>query len=104
MTPATVPCDNDVTLTVTRAMQHLCPFVDEIDYGTITIQWTVNGFTLELHSLAAYLDAFTESHLTHENITDRIRHDLSTIPGINNVTVETTWVTAGFTVKVGGGS
>lgn len=104
MTPETVPCDNDVTVTVTRPLQHLCPFKDETDNGTITIHWAADGASFELHSLAAYLDAFATSQMSHESITDRIRHDLSSTPGVTCVSVRTNWPTAGFTVQVGVGS
>lgn len=103
MTPTTVDCDNNVTVTAEGALYHRCPFVDERDFGAVTITWRPDGQTLELHTLRAYLDTFTNTRMSHESITDRITHDLAVIPGITAVQVNTTWHTAGFTVTVRGG-
>jgi len=95
----TVPCDGDVTMTATGDLTHLCPHVDEIDNGAIHIEWRVAGQTYELHSLAEYLRGFKDSRISHEEITDRIRHDLSTVNGIELISVVTTWDTAGLEVS-----
>jgi NADPH-dependent 7-cyano-7-deazaguanine reductase QueF len=94
-----VDCAADVTMTVTAPVRHLCPFVNEVDEGFITITWRVDGATLELHSLADYLREFKDSELSHEAFTDRVSHDLSLIAGVDLVTVQTTWTTAGMEVK-----
>ena len=88
----------DVTLTAIAPLVHRCPFVDEVDNGTVTISWRVDGQTFELHSLRAYLDRFRDAEISHEAITDRIRHDLATTLGLADVTVTTTWDTAGMEV------
>lgn len=98
MTRLTVPNTNDVTMTVTAPLKHLCPFVDEIDDGTIEITWAVDGATFELHALADYLRGFKDSRLSHEEITDAIRHDLSCVPGVQLVSAVSTWTTAGMEV------
>lgn len=95
----TVEDSSDVTVSVKADLQHLCPHVEEIDFGTVTITWRVNGQTYEMHSLAEYLRGFKDSRLSHEQITDCIRHDLSTVDGIELVSVETTWDTAGMEVR-----
>lgn len=95
----TVHADGDVTVTVRGGLLHLCPFRDETDVGGVEIVWRVDGMTLELHSLTDYLDAFANSRMSHEEITDRIRHDLSTIDGIKLVSVVTDWNTAGLEVS-----
>lgn len=95
----TVPCSGDVTMTVTSPMTHLCPHVEEVDYGHITITWRVTGQTFELHTLAEYLRGFKKSRISHEEITDRIRRDLSVHDGIELVSVETTWDTARMEVR-----
>jgi hypothetical protein len=56
-----------------------------------------------LHSLRTYLDTWTEASVSHEAITDRIRHDLAATPGITSVLVSTEWATASFAVHVQGG-
>lgn len=94
----TAPSTADVTLSATAPLVHRCPFVDEVDNGTVTISWRVDGQTLELHSLRVYLNGFRDSEISHETVTDRIRHDLATIPGVADVTVSTTWDTAGMEV------
>lgn len=95
----TVEDASDVTLTVTGDLRHLCPHVDEVDYGTVMIAWRAQGETFELHSLAEYLRGFKGARISHEQITDRIRHDLSAFPGVELVSVETNWQTAGLGVK-----
>lgn len=97
MSSLTVPCDNNVAVSATGELVHRCPFVDEVDNGTITITWLPDGETFELHALAEYLRGFENSRLSHEEITDRIAFDLI-VPGIVGVTVTTSWTTAGFTV------
>ena len=95
----TVPCDADVTMTAAGDLMHLCPFVDEVDRGRITITWQTFGQTFELHALADYLRGFKDSAISHEQITDRIRHDLATVDGLALVSVGTTWETAGMEVR-----
>lgn len=98
-TPTTVPSDADVTMTTRGALTHQCPHFPETDQGHITITWRVLSKTLELHSLAEYLREFKDATISHEQITDRIRHDLATLPGIDLISVVTTWDTAGMEVS-----
>ena len=95
----TMPESSAVTMTVAGSLVHMCPVVDEVDLGTVEIIWRTNGETYELHSLAEYLRGWQDSRLSHEQITDRIRHDLSLAPQIELVSVETTWLTAGLEVS-----
>ena len=100
--PTAVPVDSAVTVTVTASMTHLCPFVDEVDHGTITITWqpdTEGGHTIELHSLRAYLDGFAEDRIAHEDLTRRVADDLDTLPGLTVTAVESGWLTAGMGVR-----
>lgn len=97
--PTVVPIEANATLTVTAPIQHLCPFVQEIDNGTIAITWDAQGWTLELHSLRAYLNIFHNLEISHEELTDEIRAELGSHHGIENVTVKTTWRTAGMEVR-----
>ena len=99
MNDLTVQCQSDVTMSTTAPVEHLCPFVDEVDYGTVTIVWFANGSTFELHALRTYLDGFKDSRLSHEELTDRVRHDLSVLPGVELIRVESTWETAGMEVR-----
>lgn len=88
-----------VTMTVTAPLRHLCPFVEEVDNGQVTITWSTAGKTLELHALAGYLQGFAAMEVSHEALTDELRHDLEGVPGIYAVDVTTTWETAGMGVK-----
>jgi uncharacterized PurR-regulated membrane protein YhhQ (DUF165 family) len=99
MNPETVPIEATAHLTTTATIQHMCPFVHEVDNGTITIAWHADGWTLELHSLRAYLDTFSDREISHEELTEEIRAELSTSHGINEVTVNTKWRTAGMEVR-----
>jgi len=94
----TIPCTSDVTVTATSPITHLCPHVDEVDEGTVTIEWAIDGNTIELHSLRTYLDRFRSSRISHEEVTDLLRHELSTLPGVRLVSVTSAWTTAGMEV------
>lgn len=97
---ATVPDASDVTVTVRTSLQHTCPYVDEVDRGHVTITWRVDGETFELHALAGYLQGFKDARLSHEEITERIRFDLTCATElIELVSVETVWETAGMEVR-----
>ena len=94
----TVPIEASVRLTTTAGIQHLCPFVNEVDNGSITIGWTADGWTLELHALRTYLNTFHDREISHEELTAEIRAELSTHHGVRDVTVTSTWRTAGMEV------
>lgn len=93
-----VPSTAEVRMTVTAEVQHLCPFVNEVDNGTVTVTWRTNGATFELHSLREYLNGFKNSEISHEMLTDLIRHDLAVTQGVEVLAVESTWDTAGMEV------
>lgn len=95
----TVADSSDVIVTASGDIRHRCPHVNENDFGRVTITWRVNGFTYELHDLAEYLRGFKDAEISHEQITDRIRHDLSMVREIELLSVETTWRTAGMEVR-----
>lgn len=99
MSVLTVDDSSDVTITATGALRHRCPYRNEIDRGHVTITWRVDGKSYELHSLAEYLSGFADVEVSHEQITDHISHDLSVIAGIELLSVETTWTTAGMEVR-----
>ena len=98
MIPRTVPIDSVVQMSATADIQHLCPFVNEVDNGTVTITWKAAGWTFELHSLRDYLNSHKDREISHEDLTAEIRAELGSHHGINNVTVETKWRTAGMEV------
>lgn len=95
----TVQENADVTVTAVGNLRHRCPHRNEIDRGRVAITWRVSGQSYELHSLAEYLRSFADAELSHEQITDRISHDLSVTDGIELVSVESTWDTAGLEVR-----
>jgi NADPH-dependent 7-cyano-7-deazaguanine reductase QueF len=99
--PQVVPCDGTTRVTITGALVHLCPHVDETDDGAVTIAWTTAGATLELHSLAAHLATYAGQRISHENLT-AILTDALTLPGIADVTVTARFATAGLEVEVFG--
>jgi NADPH-dependent 7-cyano-7-deazaguanine reductase QueF len=94
-----VPTDSPVTLATKASIQHLCPFVHEVDNGNITVTWDTDGWTFELHSLRAYLRSFTDREISHEDLTEEVRAELSSHHGISAVTVTTEWRTAGMEVR-----
>jgi NADPH-dependent 7-cyano-7-deazaguanine reductase QueF len=100
MMPTPIEIDERVHMQVKGQLNHLCPFVDETDNGLVTISWVTGGATLELHSLAAYLRTFDAVKISHEALTEQVRGDLSSIPGIDDVRVTASWHTAGLDVLV----
>lgn len=100
MIPDTVEDSSHVTVKVSGYLTHLCPHVDEVDQGRVDIEWRVEGRTFELHSLAEYLRGFSNSVISHEGITDRIRHDLGAVEGLTILSVRSSWQTGGLYVAV----
>lgn len=99
--PGLVPTDAAVTVTATAPIRHLCPFKDELDQGTVTIVWDCNGHTIELHSLAAYLDGFYAEKISHETLVDEIFYALYGLtPLIEIQSVTARFTTAGIGVEV----
>lgn len=95
----TVEDSSDVVMVADAPLSHRCPHRDERDEGRVRITWRILGRTIELHALRGYLDAFSASRLSHEEITDAIRNDLSCLPEVELIAVETTWTTAGMEVR-----
>jgi NADPH-dependent 7-cyano-7-deazaguanine reductase QueF len=95
----TVPIEATVTLATTADIQHMCPFVHEVDNGSVTITWETGGWTIELHSLRAYLGTFADREISHEDLTQEIHNELSSRHGFKAMTVSTTWRTAGMEVQ-----
>jgi NADPH-dependent 7-cyano-7-deazaguanine reductase QueF len=95
----TKPCDADVIVTVTSDLEHRCPYRNEHDHGRVTIVYRIDGQALELHSLRAWLGGFREATASHEEVTDRIRLDLSAMPGIELLSVVSEWTTARMEVS-----
>ena len=97
--PAAVPGPpEDIAVTATAELLHQCPFVHEADVGTVTIRWSTCGNTIELHSLAEYLKQFATWEISHEALTEQIKHDIDGVQGIYATSVSTTWKTAGMDV------
>jgi NADPH-dependent 7-cyano-7-deazaguanine reductase QueF len=84
---------------VTTAIQHMCPHRAEVDNGTITVSWFVKNWTIELHSLKAYLGGWAHKTLSHEALVAQIGRDLSRL-NVYDVTVTSSWETAGMAVAV----
>lgn len=98
MSGFTVPVESTTRMTVTSPIQHLCPFVTEVDNGNVTVSWDANGWTFELHKLRAYFDTFHDREISHEELTAEVQAELSGHHGIGNVTVSSAWSTAGMAV------
>jgi NADPH-dependent 7-cyano-7-deazaguanine reductase QueF len=81
------------TVRVTGPIRHLCPHRDEVDEGTISVEWNCDGVaTYELHALAVYFASFATSTISHEELTQFIADELC-------AQVTTTWNTAGLEVS-----
>jgi NADPH-dependent 7-cyano-7-deazaguanine reductase QueF len=96
-----VAVDSTAEVTVTSPLVHRCPFVPEVDTGTVTITWRCEMNTVELHSLAAYLASWADQTISSEEITEQIMRDLEQqLDGIQAVSVGTAWETAGMKVSI----
>lgn len=103
--PQLVPVDAEaVTVTATSPVKHLCPFKNEADEGQVTIIWTCRESTIELHSLAAYLDGFANAYVSHEVLVADIFHELSELHDITVRSVTARFTTAGIDVEISHGS
>jgi NADPH-dependent 7-cyano-7-deazaguanine reductase QueF len=96
----TVMCTGRATVTATYPLAHLCPFVDEVDTGTVGITWTTAGSTFELHALGEWLAGFAAERFTHEELTAMITALLAEQPGVGSVAVVSHWTTGGAGVVV----
>ena len=57
-------------ITVSRLMAKRCPYVDEIDLGTLTI--TAPADAPELHELEAQTDKIAAAPISHEEFTRQV--------------------------------
>jgi NADPH-dependent 7-cyano-7-deazaguanine reductase QueF len=87
-----------VRVAVTGSIAHLCPYVDELDEGQVTVTWVTGPTTIELHSLADYLARFKAERVSHEELVTIIADDLTELGLPAAVTGRFT--TAGLYVEV----
>jgi NADPH-dependent 7-cyano-7-deazaguanine reductase QueF len=87
-----IPSNARVLVRVTAPVSKRCPFVDEIDVGTVTLTWSTDGKTAELHALREWLDTFKDRAISHEDFTREVADRL-------NGQAESTWMTAGMEVR-----
>lgn len=79
-------------VTISGAVSKLCPYRQELDVGRVTLELDVSdGDGPELHAVAAYLGAFADRALSHEEFTRIVAADLA-------AGVVSTWTTAGLEV------
>lgn len=81
----------DVKVSIFADVAKLCPVKDETDTGTVAITYATRGEAFELHALRAYLDAFADRHVSHEDFTVVVAQTLK-------ADVVSRWVTAGMEV------
>lgn len=97
-TVETVPAAQGVRVTVTGPITHLCPHVNEVDEGEVTIGWTTGRVTFELHSLAAHLRTYAECAISHENLVADLIAALTGL-GCADIAVAARFTTAGLAVE-----
>jgi NADPH-dependent 7-cyano-7-deazaguanine reductase QueF len=96
-----VPCDSSVQVTVIAPARHLCPFKDEVDVGTVRLEWTTSrGATVELHALAALIATQMTARISHEQWTADLAEAVSARTEIADLMVTSRWRTAGIEVVV----
>lgn len=102
MTDLTIPYApaGATTLTVTAELAHVCPVVGERDYGRVTITYKPASRLLELHALVALLRGYADRAITHEELTGELRGVLADALRAEDLTVTTSWTTAGLAYEV----
>lgn len=99
--PDLAPANPNIAMTATTAIQHYCPFVSEVDNGTITINWVTGDSTIELHSLANFLGHYADQKISHEDLVDEVFDSLEYLtPHIILCSVTARFTTAGIDVEV----
>jgi NADPH-dependent 7-cyano-7-deazaguanine reductase QueF len=88
------------TLTVTAPLAHVCPVVQEADYGSVTITYKPATALLELHALAALLRSYADQVTTHEALTAQLKATLADALRPEALSVVTSWTTAGLAYQV----
>lgn len=86
-------------VSATGRLVHLCPHVDEVDDGEVTLSWVTSSVTIELHSLAAHLATYAQTAISHEDLVQRLTEVLNRC-GVKSPLVTSRWRTAGFDVVV----
>lgn len=96
-----VPAAAKVTASATAQVDHLCPFKDETDEGSVTIIWDCAGDTVELHSLSLFLAAFAFEKISHEDLVGEIFARFEALaPRVVIRSVTARFTTAGIDVEV----
>lgn len=96
-----VRCPDAVRVTVVSSARHRCPFKDEVDFGTVRIEWTTSrGETIELHTLAALIAANADTEVSHERWTADLASTISADADVEALVVTSQWTTAGIAVSV----
>lgn len=85
-----LPC----MITATMPMVKQCPYVDEIDVGTVTFTWA--GDAPDLHNVAANVQSWAAQKATHEEATRALADTWG-------AQVETAWRTGGMDVTCASG-
>lgn len=57
----------------------VCPKTGQPDFGTLTITYVPSEKCVELKSLKFYLQSYRNEGIFYENVTNRIRDDLSAV-------------------------
>jgi len=72
--------DRDYTIEISfPEFSCLCPRSGYPDYATIRIHYVPNRTVVELKSLKLYLNRFRDRHISHEEATNLIYSDLTTL-------------------------
>jgi NADPH-dependent 7-cyano-7-deazaguanine reductase QueF len=93
-------------VTIRASCAHLCPFKDEVDYGTVTVTTKVPYRGVEIHSWVAYLESWDDTKISHEFLTAEIGKALVQVLNatVDEVLVVSEWTTAGADITVRWGS
>jgi 7-cyano-7-deazaguanine reductase len=79
----------------------VCPMTGQPDFATFTITYVPGPKIVELKSLKLYLWSFREEGHFHEDVTNRVLHDLVACLEPRRMTIQSLWnVRGGITTTV----
>lgn len=60
------------SVTMEMPVEHLCPFVDEVDLGELTIWFEPLLKTVELHAASRWVRRYQRITISHEDLVDEV--------------------------------
>lgn len=90
---------------VTLPVASICPYTLEPDHSTMTIRFAPRALSIELESLASYVDGYAGREITHEDLVWEVWRDVNrAIAPMDWLVVEDAFAFRGMTLLCRAGS